>query len=181
MSSMLRSLAAVLTLQEAPNACCALLWSTYMFCSPLAALILQEDAAIEPQLQIVNAKHEYNSRLEDVLATVCEALGVECSVLKPGDTAAATEPDGADAAEDMDDDDESEEEYMADDDDVNLTVSATFLEESVLLSCHAGHVRTRQLSADVARRRIVALDHVHLQEIYRMRNPTSHGHEGRAV
>ncbi len=145
MPSMLCSLAAVLTLQEAHSACCALLWSTYMFCLPLAALILQEDAAIEPQLQIVNAEHEYNSRLEDVLATVCEALGVECSVLKPGDTVAAAEPDGADAAEDMDDDgddaeqeddDESEEEYMADDDDVNLTVSATFFEDTVLDHVH---------------------------------------------
>jgi hypothetical protein len=100
-------------------------------------LAVQEDDSMESQLQQVSAKHAESSRLADVLASLCTALGIECEALQDGagggvpDEAAANdvadmEDEDEEAADDSGDEDgeDSEDAYdMAEDDDQDRTVS----------------------------------------------------------
>lgn len=90
---------------------------------------MQEDEAVEGQVQQVNEKHATSCRLEDVLASIAFVLGIDCPALQGG---AVPDVEAANDAVDMDDDeeeeDEQEDEYeeeaydMAEDDDQDVTV-----------------------------------------------------------
>ena len=102
----------------------------------------QEDEAVQPLLQPVNEKHEGNSRVADVLTSICGALGIDCPALQSGGGGSSGNAEAADDAEDMEDDgdgsaDEDDDEDlaydMAEDDDTDLTViSAPHLQNLLL-------------------------------------------------
>jgi hypothetical protein len=92
---------------------------------------------MESQLQQVSAKHEASSRLADVLASLCTALGIECEALQDGAGGSVPDEEAANDVADMEDEDEEaaddsgdeggedgEDAYdMAEDDDQDRTVS----------------------------------------------------------
>jgi hypothetical protein len=90
---------------------------------------------MDSQLQQVSAKHAASSRLADVLASLCSALGVECEALQDGAGGGVPDEEAANDVADMDDEDEDgvyddsdgegeDDAYdMAEDDDHGRTVS----------------------------------------------------------
>lgn len=89
---------------------------------------------MESQLQQVSAKHADSSRLADVLASLCTALGIECEALQDGAGGGVPDEEAANDVADMEDeeeeaaddsgDEDGEDAYdMAEDDDQDRTVS----------------------------------------------------------
>ena len=100
---------------------------------------LQEDHTLESQLQQVSTKHAASSRLVDVLASLCSALGMECEALQDGAGGGVPDEEAANDVADMDDEDEDgtyddsdgggeDDAYdMAEHDDHGRTVSSSMI------------------------------------------------------